>query len=85
MMGLNQPCCVQLRRLSHQLCGRHPAAASHYFTTGLAPEVALGVASLYTQLVQPSKTARMLFMKAMLRRFDAAASLTSGTAAPNLP
>jgi hypothetical protein len=63
----------------------HPAAASHCPAAGLAPEVISGVASLYTQLVQPSKTARMLFMKALLRRFDAAASLTSGSAAPNLP
>jgi hypothetical protein len=84
MMELNQIVLCTLGDFQWQLRCMHPAAASRFLTAGLPPEVTMGMASLYMQLVQPSKTARMLFTKAMLRRFDAAASLTSGTAAPNL-
>lgn len=52
---------------------------------GLAPELAAGVAALYTQLVQQGKGTRSGFLTALLRRFNAAASLAGRGAVSDLP
>lgn len=61
-----------------------PASPSKRLKHGLAPELASGVAALYTQLVQQGKGTRSGFLMALLRRFDSAACLVTRSAAPDL-